>query len=240
MFQAVRDHVRRWWNPELADPRARRSRRLARLFLFEFTVVVLGVLVAQSLQEYASDLRARSDMRVQRARADFQIADSRSTSEFWLALAPCLSAQMDRVMLAVAAGETPASRDIATPPYFTARISPWSEQSILTLRRDYGDNIAAHYVSLVDIAAFQTDHIRQLSREWAPLARADPKLGAINAADRDAVRAAAAGVKAQLERIVSNANSAVRRANALGIAAHTVDPMPDLPAHCAPGNRTAR
>lgn len=240
MFQAVRDYARRWWNPELADPQARRSRRLARLFLFEFTVVVLGVLVAQSLQDYASDLRARSDMRVQRARADFQIADSRKTSEFWLALAPCLSVQMDRVMRAIAAGDTPARRDIATPPYFTARISPWSEPSILTLRRDYGDNIAAHYVSLVDIAAFQTDHIRQLSREWAPLARADPALGTISAADRDAVRAAAASVKAQLERIVSNSRSAVRRASALGIAPHTVDPMPDLPAHCVRDQRPPR
>ena len=240
MFKAVRDYARHWWNPELPDPQARRTRRLSRLFLFEFTVVVLGVLVAQSLQDYASDLRARSDMRVQRARADFQIADSRNTSEFWLALAPCLSAQMDRVMRTVAAGETPASRDIATPPYFTSRISPWSEQSILTLRRDYGDNIAAHYVSLVDIAAFQTDHIRQLSREWAPLARADPAFGPISPADRDAVRAAASSVKAQLERIVSNSRSAVRRARELGIAAHTVDPVPDLPKHCASGQRTLR
>ena len=232
MFRAVREALARWGMRPLSGPGARRRRRLGKLFLFEFVVVVTGVLVAQSLQEYVSELRSRADMRAQRARADFQIADSRNTSEIWLVLAPCLSSQMDRVIRALAAGDLPERRDVVTPPFLTSRISPWSEQSILTLRRVEGDEVAAHYISLVDIAAFQTDHVRRLSREWGPMALADPSLGAMTPADRAAVRIAAGRIKAELERIVSNARSAVRRASALGIAAHTVDPVPDMPAHC--------
>lgn len=232
MFAAVRRHFLSWRAWVVSEFARQRVRRLSGLFVFEFVVVVLGVLVAQSLQDYASELRDRSDMRAQRARADFQIADSRSTSEFWLVLGPCLSSQMDRVMAAVATGATPDPRDIATPPFFTSRISPWSEQSVLTLRRQEGDEVAAHYVSLVDIAAFQTDHVRRLAHEWAPLSLADPGLGPLTESDRAAIRLAAARVQAELERIVSNSKSAIRRANALGIPAGTVDPLPDLPTSC--------
>jgi hypothetical protein len=232
MFAAVRNRFALWRSHMRSPQLPRRARRLSALFLFEFIVVVLGVLVAQSLQEYASSLRDRTDMRTQRARADFQIADSASTSEYWLALAPCLSSQMDRVMQALASGKAPAEVDVTTPPYPTARISPWSEQSILTLRREEGDEIAAHYVSLVDIAAFQTDHVRRLAHEWAPLRLADPANGPMNESDRAAVRVAASRTQAELERIASNARAVLRRANALKIRAHTVDPIPTLPPHC--------
>lgn len=231
MFAAVRNRFP-LWRSGVSVPQRRRARRLAGLFAFEFGVVVLGVLAAQSVQDYAAERRDRSDMLAQRAHADFQIADLRSTSEYWLRLAPCLSLQMDRVMRAVAEGETPAQPDIATPAYLWSRLSPWGEKSLSTLRRSEGEQVAAHYVSLVDVAAVESDLIWRLSSEWPALTLAERSQGPMDHSDRATVRLAAARIRGHLSRIISNAQGVVRRSSALGIGAHTVDPIPALPAHC--------
>jgi hypothetical protein len=209
-----------------------RTQKLARLFAFEFAVVVLGVLTAQSVQEYASDRRDHSDMLAQRAHADFQIADLRSTSEYWLKLAPCLSSQMGRVLQAVAANQNPAPADVAKPAYLWSRLSPWGEKSLSTLRRDKGDQVAAHYLSLFEVAAVESDQIWRLASEWPFLALAEPRHGPMESDERAAVRLAALRIQGHLARIVSNSEGVVRRSSALGIASKTVDPLPPLPAHC--------
>lgn len=231
MFAAVRDRIG-LWRGGIGVTQRRRARRLAGLFAFEFVVVVLGVLAAQSVQEYASDRRDRSDMLAQRAHADFQIADLRSTSEYWLKLAPCLSSQLDRIIDAAAAGAAPAEADIATPAYLWSRLSPWGEKSLSTLRRSEGEQVAAHYLSLVEIATVETDLISRVASEWPAFTLAGRSQGPTDIADQAAVRLAAARVQGHLGRIVSNAQGVVRRSSELRIKAHTVDPMPALPAHC--------
>jgi hypothetical protein len=104
MFRAIREAFGRWRDPALSTTRRRRSARIAKLFLFEFVVVVTGVLVAQMLQEYFANARAARDatMTVERARAE--AAAFRATSEYWLAAAPCLESRMDELMRAAAVG----------------------------------------------------------------------------------------------------------------------------------------
>ncbi len=231
MFAAVRNSLKLWRSGDRA-PQRRRARRLAGLFAFEFVVVVLGVLVAQSLQEYASALRDRSDMHARRAHADFQIADLRTVSEYWLKLAPCLASQMDRVLGAVAVQKTPARADIATPAYFWSLLSQWDEKSLSTLRRSEGDEVASNYVSLVDVAAVETDLIGRLSSEWPAVTLAGQSEGSMDLADRAAVRLAALRIRGHLGRIVSNAREVVSRSSTLGIKADSIDSAPALPAHC--------
>jgi hypothetical protein len=142
---------------------------------------------------------------------------------------------MERGLKAFAANQNPAAVDVAKPAYLWSRLSPWGEKSLSTLRRDEGDQVAAHYLSLVEVAGVESDLIWRLASEWPVLGVAEPRNGPMESDERAAVRLAALRIQGHLARIVSNSEAVVRRSSALRIASQTVDPVPPLTAQCRAG-----
>ena len=104
MFKAIRGQISRWRKLSVPRPVRLQIWRYSGLFMFEFVVVLLGVLAAQMLQESAANARARGDARVTVERAATEVASFRATSEYWLSAGPCLERRMDQLMRAAATG----------------------------------------------------------------------------------------------------------------------------------------
>ncbi len=86
IFQAVR----RWWG-------SGRSKVIARLFAFEFVVVMAGVLAAQAL---ANSVQHRADlgrMEVERARVRYELETAYSINQAWNRAVPCLNERLTAV-----------------------------------------------------------------------------------------------------------------------------------------------
>jgi hypothetical protein len=130
MFQAAR----RWWL-------GGRGKVTARLFLFEFVVVMVGVLAAQALQDWVEHRDRLAAMEESRSRLVRQFSDNLAYARAWQAGIPCISDRMSEIMRGVARGgiyprmlERPA-----LPPFI---LEDMDGQSELLLRERYGDVFA--------------------------------------------------------------------------------------------------
>ena len=233
MFAAVRTRFRRW--DELATEvlTSRRGRRIAALFLFEFVVVLLGVLAAQMLQERAARGRAEADARAAIDRASEEVAGFRSTAEYWLRASSCLADRMDSFMRAAAGG---AADSIATEPrprMPLSALTPWSEATTITARELYGERVVANYSGLATMAAKMAQDSHELAGEWALLGLTNPELGSVTREDRLHARLAASRIKGRLASINVTARNAVEAARRLGVQANPQrSRLLTLPAGC--------
>ena len=104
MFRAVRE----WWD-------IGRWRRPARLFAFEFVVVMAGVLAAQALQSWGAERsdRARGATQVAAARQNLQSLGA--TIGFWTRHGPCLREHVRRVATVAGSGGSLVHQEIGRP-----------------------------------------------------------------------------------------------------------------------------
>ena len=237
MFQAVRKY---FTSSRLAldERKLRRARRLAALFLFEFVVVVLGVLAAQMLQEYFADARAQREVAATVERARREAAGFRATSEYWLAAAPCLDRRMDELMRAAAGGVDRPELHGPRPRMPLSASTPWSEATMNAARQIYGDEEVSVYFALHIMAAKMAEDSHELAGDWALLGLADPRLGPVSREDRINARLAAARMRGRLASIGITARHGVLSAERLAIP---TDPerrrLLTLPAGCSGGAR---
>ena len=82
MFQAVRQ----WWS-------GGRGKVTARLFLFEFAVVVVGVLTAQGLASWVADRAEQRSVGEEDKRVRYEIGRTRQVARLWSAATPCLMSE---------------------------------------------------------------------------------------------------------------------------------------------------
>ena len=233
MFQAIRRQFLRWPAFEMTPARKRRAMRWGGLFAFEFVVVLLGVLAAQMLQEYATKARAREDAGTALEQSKREAATFRATAEYWLAVGPCIEGHLDQLMRAAARGtEDPIAHGPRPHMPFSA-LTPWSEATIVTVRRAHGETLLADYNGLRMAAERMADDSRELAAEWALLALVDPQFGSVAREDRMNARLAAGRMKGRLRSLQVTAAHAVSTAQRLGIGA---DPerkrLLALPAGC--------
>lgn len=90
MFQAVRE--------SLAAALPRRGKRLAALFAFEFVVVLLGVLAAQVVQNWAREREVRRETLEARQRLERGYGDAIQFAAVWTAAMPCLRERVGEIM----------------------------------------------------------------------------------------------------------------------------------------------
>ncbi len=218
MFQAIRRQLLRWPAFEMTPARKRRAVRWGGLFLFEFTVVLLGVLAAQRLQDAAANARARSDAASAIERAEREAANFRATSEYWLRAGPCLARQMDEVMRSAALGQGLPTQ-LPRPRMPLSGLTPWSESTVLAARRAFGDDLVSDYSGLHIMAAKMAQDSHELAGEWALLSLLDPRLGPVAREDRLNARLAAGRIKGRLASLRVTARNAIAAAERRGIEA---------------------
>ena len=206
MFQTVRH----WWGTG-------RGKVTARLFIFEFVVVVAGVLTAQALANWVA---ARSEDRViqeENQRVRYEIGRASQNARIWAVAAPCLEQRVNAV-LRTASGEGELATGELSPPQFTGyTVEPLPEDMRRAMGARLGVKVVDDYAGLSSVTGSIVEDYRNVRRGWDRFALLDPSLGSPSQADRATVRDVAVQVRSQLRHIRLNADYVESLAGQLGI-----------------------
>ncbi len=206
MFQTVRH----WWG-------GGRGKATAGLFLFEFVVIVVGVLVAQGLANWVQGRAALRDMELAKDRAAYEIGQSLDVAMVWQAAVPCLRERMESIQREAATGPIRAGQS-TRPTMRTPPLGSMPDQAALLYRQRYGHDQADRFSDISDANELIVSQVATLQRVWYRLALADARYGPVSAADRQAARESAADALASLRTIGILTYSVIDNARASGIA----------------------
>jgi hypothetical protein len=204
MFRAVRQ----WWSRG-------RGKVTARLFLFEIVVVMVGVLLAQGLQQAMADRSAHRHMVEERVRAREQLSGAHMMFRVWEAAVPCLDARMSQIMAGGGADAKLLRRPIFPVPSYL----PPDQQSLLLIGDLFGQDERDLYIAIADNVANLQDRSGRIIDSWGRFDLLDPANGVPTADDRADVRRAAADIKAQLKSLKFSTMIARKRLERLQIPA---------------------
>ncbi|QNM82135.1 hypothetical protein H8M03_08865 [Sphingomonas sabuli] len=209
MFQTVRH----WWG-------SGRGKMTARLFLFEFVVVVAGVLVAQGLANWVQDRADRDHMRDERARARQELSQFGYSALAWKAAAPCLAERVATIM----SGQVRAGKDLQRPSLTTLNYTPPDEHSLLLIGKTYGAEERDLYKMLASDLGNMKARGASLIAAWSRFALLDPANGPIGPSDFVQVRIAGADILGTIHGETLIADNVLQRVRTLGIEPRSADP----------------
>ncbi len=193
-----------------------RPYRLVGLFVFEFVVVLLGVLAAQAVADWADDRRLAREAEAQFQLAREQAIRAARVQQYWSRVGPCLIERARGVGLAAARGETLSASAIGRPALPSVQMPSWDED----VRRAAIARIGAPRME----AIAYTESVMWILQEstlgirdgWSTFALLDPEGGPPSDIDRANVRIAAVSVVDKI-RVLKN-NELAEQMEALGVA----------------------
>lgn len=210
MFQTVRH----WWESGT-------GKVTARLFAFEFIVVVTGVLVAQALANWAQERAALIAMNEAKDRAEFEIRDNMHVAKVYLTAIPCFEDRMREVMRDASIG--PIDRQLAVRPSLkSSGLTKIADQSALLLRKEDGGRWSNVFDSLVRNVADLEGRSSKVADEWGKIVLAETGSGEVGIGDRLAAREAAANILAHLRGMRINSNNILESGSKLGLKPHSL------------------
>lgn len=206
MFQTVRH----WWQ-------GGRGKVTARLFAFEFLVVVLGVMVAQGAADWARSQADRSDGRELVARL---VAAGRSlnrVSNYWYLHGSCLRRHVDHIAREAVAGHSMAMKDVGRPGLpnivdLNLSQDDWRKVT-LAVGPERAQALSEFHPLSDSIQQYSTD----ISNEWATFKLLDSSIGPPSAGDQERVRVATAIVDNRLRWLIFNIKQARQGLVAAGL-----------------------
>jgi hypothetical protein len=178
-----------------------------RLFLFELCVVVMGVLIAQGLTNFAQRRSAFAHMEEERSRALYELESAHQVIRSWSAALPCLNARMDEVIDGSPLSAEDLQRPILSPP----RYSPLEPATLSLLAERHGVDEKNHFQAVADNIATLRSRSDTIVSLWGRLMLVSPANGQTTPEDRAQARLAAADIKAQLHAIEITSGFALRR-----------------------------
>lgn len=200
MFRAIRDYFAR---PDDPLPRRGRGRRVAALFVFEFVVVLLGVLAAQLLQGWFAD---RGDARRAREAVvalDLEAKRFATVAEYRLRAHACETGRLARLMKIIRSGEVADEAERVTPIMPMPLVTEWSDATRAVVGRHETNRALNRYDSLRLMGQMISERQRQLENQWADFRLLAPE--ARSPDDRGALALAAARALGLLTMIDMNA-----------------------------------
>ena len=204
MFLAIRDYFAR---PDETVMRRGRGRRLIALFLFEFIVVVLGVLAAQLLQDrFAQRNEARRAREAVMALAE-ESANFLTIAEYRIRADECESKRIARLASLAASGDTARPDDLKPPIMPMPTITAWSDDTRSAVMRYAGAKDVRAYDLMSLYARMISERQRRLEDQWADFRLLSPKAGKLTPDGRTAVMLAASRAGGLLDAIDNNAYS---------------------------------
>ena len=194
MFQTVRH----WWT-------GGRGKVTARLFAFEFVVVVAGVLTAQALANLVASRAEDRVIREENDRVHYEIGRARQNARIWAVAAPCLEQRVDTVLRTASEEGGLATDDLTAPQFAGYTVEPLPEDMRRAMGARLGVKAIDDYAALSSVTGSIVDDYRDVRRGWDRFALLDPSLGSPSEADRATVRDVAIQVRSRLRHIRINA-----------------------------------
>jgi hypothetical protein len=203
--------VRHWWG-------SGRGKVSARLFLFEFVVVVAGVLTAQALASWVAGRAEQRAVSGEDKRVRYEIGRARQVAGVWSAAVPCLVQRVESVARQASTTDPIDADELKVPRFFGYTVEPVSADMDREFHAQFGNERVDNYAVIISASATIRDSYREVRREWDRLALLDPALGTPSGVDRSTVRDVAVQLRSQLELIRTAAQSIDSTAARLGIA----------------------
>lgn len=195
MFRAVR----LWWQNG-------RGKETSRLFVFELTVVMIGVLAAQQVSNWASN---RSQMQeIEGLHADLvqSFGIYRNFADSYDVAIPCYRRRVDQIMFLAASGRPVDSRLLDYAPLLLMGPDAISPEDYRLLRARYGAQERDWIGSVEFNLQTAEDNGRALEGQWFEFQRLNEVHGPVTAEDRSAARAAAVKIKGYLSSLQKSAD----------------------------------
>jgi hypothetical protein len=181
MFKAVRGSFR-----------GRRLQRTARLFAFEFVVVVAGVLVAQGLADWVRDRTDRADGRRLAVEATDQARGYQRSLNFWAKFGPCVRSHVADIARAASTGRSLTAVEIGRPALPSGDAGAFDSEDWRKIRQVVPKDRADALLVIDRTVQTYNDFISDTARQWALFRVIDSSVGRPSDEDRSRVRQAAA------------------------------------------------
>ena len=207
MFRAVRD----WWG-------SGRGRVTARLFAFEFIVVVAGVLTAQALANWVADRSQQRAVGAEDERVRYEIGRTRQVARVWSSAAPCLVQRVEQVARQASTASPVAVDDLKVPRFIGYTVEPFSADMNREFHDRLGNERVDNYAVVASASVTIVNTYREVRAGWDRFALLDPALGTPSAEDRANVRNVAVQLRSQLDLIRAAARMIETTSARLGIA----------------------
>lgn len=206
MFQAARH----WWG-------SGRGMVTTRLFLFEFLVVVAGVLTAQALASWVADRAEQRSVIEEDKRVRYEIGRARQVARIWSAGTPCLVERVERVARQASTNDPVDPNELKVPQFIGYTVEPFSPDMNREFHDRFGNERVDNYAVVTSASVTLVNTYRDVRRGWDRFALLDPALGPASAADRATVRDVAVQLRSQLELIRASAEMIESTASRLEI-----------------------
>ncbi len=208
--------IRHWWTDG-------RGKLTARLFMFEFVVVLLGVLVAQWVADWAKERADLAVMEQSRKRVADQSSSAMANAQAWLVAIPCLDRQVSGIMRSAGSDRPLDATMLDRPGFRIPVVDPIPADSALLLIDRYGSRQAQLYNSI----KVRVDHVTTLSNrvaeQWMGLSILDPAFGTVREGDRVNARALASQIRSALRSIQISSQGLLDEAGQLGLKPSDID-----------------
>lgn len=184
MFAAVRERLVGAW-------RRVREGSLAKLFVFEFVVVLLGVLAAQWVADLAADRRLGREADAALAEATQRTRLVSDVQAWWTRHADCMIERTRIVAHTASEGGTMTRAEIGRPALPSSSMPSWNEDVRQAALARHGSDVM-NALSQVEKGMVAMDGAANNIRDaWSTFALLEASNGAASEADRAAVRLAA-------------------------------------------------
>ena len=206
MFRAVR----LWWQ-------SGRGKDTSRLFVFELTVVMIGVLAAQQVSNWASN---RSQMQeVEGLYHDQMRAFGvyRNIADTYQVALPCYRERADVLFRIAATNQAADPAKLSFAPLAGMGPDDITTEQYRLLGSRFGESTRTKIGSMQFNLREVQDEVAELNRVWFDFQRLDEAGGRVSDADRAAARAAAVKVRARVARLTENTQLIQRLAEQLRV-----------------------
>jgi hypothetical protein len=169
-----------------------RPLKWAGLFLFEFVVVLLGVLCAQLLQEYFEGRREAARFETVKALINDQMRGVATMIVARGVQVPCVEEKLETVLSAVDKGEkADLSAVIRHPPSLSGRFTIWAGEVPSLARKYVSPEEMSFYEYMATVSAFVDREATREDSLWATLALASTGGAGLSDVEKAEVRKAA-------------------------------------------------
>lgn len=187
MFAALRNGLGR-------ATQGMRARGTVGLFVFEFFVVVLGVLAAQGVQEWAKQRDQQRHAEEELARLSIEYVRAQRAAEGWRVAIPCLRARVEDLMRAAAAGTPVEPNEIKRPRMIGTAYVGTGPDMVARIRKILGETKTVALMDVQTRAVDMDDSMKEMRARWEKFRLLDPGYGAVSDADRSIAREAGADI----------------------------------------------